>query len=146
VVGAIAVRVWGTAARAATTLEDGVRDPGRHIMYSGPMLFDLTIMFFGCKILHRQTKRIKFHIAPIVSFKMMNREEILNHVRSKQNIIKVKWPGKNRVTYGGDQKRRVIIYNDRGRIGRGQRTKSRNITNWWDGVVCRARVHHPVLD
>jgi hypothetical protein len=31
--------------------------------------------------------------------KMMNRKETLNHVRSNQNIVKVKWPGKNRVTY-----------------------------------------------
>jgi hypothetical protein len=45
VVGATIVRVWGTTARAATALEDGVRDPGRHIVYSGPMLFDLTITF-----------------------------------------------------------------------------------------------------
>jgi hypothetical protein len=42
----------------------------------------------------------------------MKREETLNHVRSKQNIIKVKGPGKNRVTYGVDRKRRAIIYND----------------------------------
>jgi hypothetical protein len=53
----------------------------------------------GCKILHRQTKQVKFHRAPIVNGKMTNREEILNHVRSKQNIVKVKGPGKNRVTY-----------------------------------------------
>jgi hypothetical protein len=50
---------------------------------------------FGCKILHRQTKRVKFHRASIVSGKTTNRKETLNHVRSKQNIIKVKWPGKN---------------------------------------------------
>jgi hypothetical protein len=54
---------------------------------------------YGCKILHTQTKQVKFHRSPIVSGKMMNREETLNHVRSKQNIVKVKWPGKNRVTY-----------------------------------------------
>jgi hypothetical protein len=53
----------------------------------------------GCKILHRQTKQVKFHRAPIVSGKTTNREETLNHVRSKQNIVKVKWFGKNRVTY-----------------------------------------------
>jgi hypothetical protein len=47
VVRATAVRVWGTAARAATALEDGVRDPGtgRCIVYIGSVLFDLTIMF-----------------------------------------------------------------------------------------------------
>jgi hypothetical protein len=83
----------------------------------------------GCKILHRQTKRVKFYRAPIVSGKMMNREETLYHVRSKQNIVKVKGSGKNRVTYGGDRKRGTITYNDRGRIGRGQRTKSKNIIN-----------------
>jgi hypothetical protein len=53
----------------------------------------------GCKILHRQTKRVKFHSAPIVSGKTMNRKETLNLIRSKQNIVKVKWSGKNRVTY-----------------------------------------------
>jgi hypothetical protein len=45
VVGATTVRAWGTTARAATTLEDRVRDPGIHIVYNRPMLFDLTIMF-----------------------------------------------------------------------------------------------------
>jgi hypothetical protein len=48
---------------------------------------------------------------------MMNMEETLNHVRSKQNIVKVKGPGKNRVTYGSDRKRGAITDNDRGRIG-----------------------------
>jgi hypothetical protein len=59
----------------------------------------------GYKILHRQIKRVKFHRAPILSGKMTNREETLNHVRSKENIVKVKGSGKNRVTYGGDRKR-----------------------------------------
>jgi hypothetical protein len=45
VVGATTVRAWGTTARAAIALEDGVRDPGRCIVYSGPVLFDLTITF-----------------------------------------------------------------------------------------------------
>jgi hypothetical protein len=44
-VRATAVKVWGTAARAATALEDGMRDPGRHIVYNGQVIFDLTIMF-----------------------------------------------------------------------------------------------------
>jgi hypothetical protein len=96
-VRAIAVRAWGTAVRAATTLEDGVRDPGRLIVYRG---HDHVL---GYKILHRQTKQVKFHRAPIVSDKTTNREETLNHVRSKQNIVKVKGSGKNRVTYRGDR-------------------------------------------
>jgi hypothetical protein len=29
----------------------------------------------------------------------MNRNETLNYVRSKQNIVKIKWSGKNPVTY-----------------------------------------------
>jgi hypothetical protein len=37
--------MWGIAARAATTLKDGVRDPKRRIMYNGLVLFDLTITF-----------------------------------------------------------------------------------------------------
>jgi hypothetical protein len=44
-VGVIAVRAWGIEARAATSLKDGVRDPERHIVYNGPVLFDLTITF-----------------------------------------------------------------------------------------------------
>jgi formate-dependent phosphoribosylglycinamide formyltransferase (GAR transformylase) len=44
-VGATTVRAWGTTARAATVLEDGVRDPGRRIVYSRLVLFDLTITF-----------------------------------------------------------------------------------------------------
>jgi hypothetical protein len=44
-VGATTIRAWGIAARAATALEDGVRDPGRRIVYSGPMFFDLTVTF-----------------------------------------------------------------------------------------------------
>jgi formate-dependent phosphoribosylglycinamide formyltransferase (GAR transformylase) len=45
VVGATTVRVWETTARAATMLEDGVRDPRRRIMYSGPVLFNFMITF-----------------------------------------------------------------------------------------------------
>jgi hypothetical protein len=44
-VGATAVAAWRIAARAAIALEDGVRDPGRRIVYSGPVLFDRTITF-----------------------------------------------------------------------------------------------------
>jgi formate-dependent phosphoribosylglycinamide formyltransferase (GAR transformylase) len=44
-VRATAVRAWGTVARAAIALEDGVRDPGRRIVYKGLVLFDLTITF-----------------------------------------------------------------------------------------------------
>jgi hypothetical protein len=76
----------------------------------------------------------------------MNRDETLNHVRSKQNIVKIKGPGKNWVTYRGVQKRGAITYNDRGRIGWGQMMKSRNITNWWSGVVRRTEIRHLVLD
>jgi formate-dependent phosphoribosylglycinamide formyltransferase (GAR transformylase) len=45
VVGATTVRAWGTAARVATALEDGVRDTERRIVYNGPVLFDLMITF-----------------------------------------------------------------------------------------------------
>jgi hypothetical protein len=98
-----------------------------HVQHAGAIRPDDHVL--GCKILHRQTKRVKFYRASIVSDKMTNKEKTLNHVRSKQNIVKIKRSGKNRVTYGGDRKRRATTYNDRGRIGRGQRTKSRNITN-----------------
>jgi hypothetical protein len=45
VIRAIAVRAWGTTVRMVTTLKDGVRDPGRHIVYSGLVLLDWTITF-----------------------------------------------------------------------------------------------------
>jgi hypothetical protein len=45
VVGATTIRAWGTAARAATALENRVRDLRRRIVYSGPVLFDLMITF-----------------------------------------------------------------------------------------------------
>jgi hypothetical protein len=88
-VGTISVRAWGTAARAATVLEDGVRPGKTHrVQRVGAIRPDDHVL--GCKIIHRQTKRVKFHRAPIVSGKTTNREETLNYVRSKQNIVKVK--------------------------------------------------------
>jgi hypothetical protein len=94
VVGAITIRAWGTAARAATTLGDGVRLEKTHrVQRAGAIQPDNHVL--GCKILHRQTKRVKFHRAPVVSGKTTNREETLNHVRSKQDIVKVKGLGKN---------------------------------------------------
>jgi formate-dependent phosphoribosylglycinamide formyltransferase (GAR transformylase) len=45
VVGATIIRAWGTAARAATALENRVRDLRRRIVYNGPVLFDLMITF-----------------------------------------------------------------------------------------------------
>jgi hypothetical protein len=81
--------VWGTTASKATTLEDGVRpEKMHHVQRAGAIRPDDHVL--GCKILHRQTKRVKFHRASIVGGKTMNINEILNHVRSKQNIVKVK--------------------------------------------------------
>jgi hypothetical protein len=59
-----------------------------HVQRAGAIRPDDHIL--GCKILHKQTKRFKFRRALIVSGKMMNSKETLNHVRSKQNIVKVK--------------------------------------------------------
>jgi hypothetical protein len=93
-VEATAVRAWGTAARAAIALEDGVRPGKTHrVQRVGAIRPDDHVL--GCKILNKQTKRVKFHGAPIVSGKTTNREETLNHVRSKQNIVKVKGSGMN---------------------------------------------------
>jgi hypothetical protein len=36
----------------------------------------------GCKILHRQTKQVRFHRAPIISGKVTNRKKTLNNVIS----------------------------------------------------------------
>jgi hypothetical protein len=83
VVEATTVRAWGTAVRVATTLEDGVRDPRRRIVYSGPVLFDLTITFLVVRSFTDKPNGSNSIKAPIVSGKTTNREETLNHVRSK---------------------------------------------------------------
>jgi hypothetical protein len=59
-----------------------------HVQRAGAIRPDDHVL--DCKILHRQIKRVKFHRASIVSGKTTNIEETLNHVRSKQNIVKVK--------------------------------------------------------
>jgi hypothetical protein len=59
-------------------------------MYNGLMLFDLTITFL---------------VVRSFTDKSNGSNSIEHHVSSKQNIVKVKGPGKNRVSYGGDQKR-----------------------------------------
>jgi hypothetical protein len=99
VVEATIVRAWGATVRVATTLEDGVRDPGRHIVYSGPVLFDLTITFLVVRSFTNKSNGSNFIEHQFVSGKPMNIEDTLNHVRSKQNIVKVKWPRKNRVPH-----------------------------------------------
>jgi hypothetical protein len=45
-VEATTARACGVAARAALASADGVVDLGRHIVYNGPVLFDLRIMFW----------------------------------------------------------------------------------------------------
>lgn len=42
------------------------------------------------KILHRETKGIKFNGTLITSSELTNRNEILNYVRSNKHIIKTK--------------------------------------------------------
>jgi hypothetical protein len=90
VVRATTVKAWGTAAKVVTMLKDGVRDPRRRIVYNGPVLFDLTITFLVVRSFTDKIKWVKFHRAPIVNGKTTNKKETLNHVRSKQNIVKVK--------------------------------------------------------
>jgi hypothetical protein len=46
VVGAIAARACGVAAREAMAPAIGVADLGRHSVYSEPVLFNLTILFW----------------------------------------------------------------------------------------------------
>jgi formate-dependent phosphoribosylglycinamide formyltransferase (GAR transformylase) len=65
VVGATTIKAWRTATRAATVLEDEVRDPGRRIVYNGSVLFDLMITFLVVRSCQEQPR------------------ETLNHVRSK---------------------------------------------------------------
>jgi hypothetical protein len=88
----------GNSSKGGHNTERWSERPGKthHVQRANAIRPDDHVL--GGKILHRQTKRVKFHRASIVSGKMMNREETLNHVRRKQNIVKVKGPGKNRVT------------------------------------------------
>jgi hypothetical protein len=65
------------------------------------------------KILHKETKRVKFHRTRIISGEFMNRQKILNNVRSNKDIVKVKGSWENRVAYGGNREDRTVTYNDR---------------------------------
>jgi hypothetical protein len=55
------------------------------------------------KILHRTTKRIKFHTAVIINSELSNRDKILNKVRGKKNIIKMKIMREVSCAGGGDR-------------------------------------------
>jgi hypothetical protein len=66
------------------------------------------------KILHRTTKRIKFHTAVIVNSKLTNRYKILNKIRSKKNIVKVKVVRKVSCAGGGDRYTATVTNNNAG--------------------------------
>jgi hypothetical protein len=58
---------------AATTVDGDVKELGRRIVYSGPVLFDLTITFLVVRSF-RQTKRVKLHRTSVISGKTTHRK------------------------------------------------------------------------
>jgi hypothetical protein len=80
------------------------------------------------KILHRTTKRIKFHTAVIINSELSNRDKILNKVRGKKNIIKMKIMREVSCAGGGDRYTATVTDNNarrrtaRGRCGRRKST------------------------
>jgi hypothetical protein len=51
----------------------------------------------GGKILHRQTKRVKFHKSRIVSSELTNGKKILNDIGATRTLVKRKGPGRTAV-------------------------------------------------
>jgi hypothetical protein len=66
------------------------------------------------KVLHRATKRIKFHRTIIVRGKLSNRNEVLNKTWGNKNIIKTKRICKNSSTSGCNWNRIPVTDNNRG--------------------------------
>ena len=65
----------------------------------------------GSRILHSNTRRVKFDGTGIVSSKLANGNKVVNHLRSHKNIRKTK-RARSR-THGGDRKARPITNHDR---------------------------------
>ena len=62
----------------------------------------------GSRILHSKTRRVKFDRTGVVSSKLMNGKKVVNHLRSKKNIRKMRSR-----THDGDRKARPITNHDR---------------------------------
>ena len=71
----------------------------------------------GGEILHRQTKRVKLNGTRIVGGEPTNREKIMNYTRSNKDILEVKRPRDNGITYGGDRDGGAVSHNDGGGTG-----------------------------
>jgi hypothetical protein len=65
------------------------------------------------KILHRTTKRIKFHTAVIINCKLSNGNKILNKVRSNKNVIKMKIMWEMSCDSGSDRYKATVGVLDR---------------------------------
>ena len=62
----------------------------------------------GSRILHSKTRGVKFDRTRVVSSKLANRKNVVNHLRSNKNIRKT-----TSRTHGGDRKARPITNHDR---------------------------------
>ena len=77
----------------------------------------------GSRILHSKTRRVKFNKTRIVSCELTNGKKVVNHLRSNENIRKMK--GTRSRTHGSDRKTRPITNHDRRRTRRMRRANRR---------------------
>jgi hypothetical protein len=97
------------------------------------------------KILHRTTKRIKFHTAVIVNGKLTGGYEVLNKVWINKNIIKMKIVWNMSCASGCYRyKATVIDNNTRGRVNRGRCSGRESISIGGD-MICGACVKISVM-
>lgn len=60
---------------------------------------DLMITFPSSKILHKETKRVKFHRATVINGELTNKEQVLDNFKCNKDIVYIKRVGEDRVAY-----------------------------------------------
>ena len=96
----------------------------------------------GSRILHSNTRRVKFDGTGIVSSKLANGKKSMNHLRGNKNIGKTERTMSR--THDGDRKTRPIANHD-GRRTRGMwGSDRREDTGVWGGVKGGTRVGDPL--
>jgi hypothetical protein len=94
------------------------------------------------QIFHRKTRSVKLNGTRIVSCKLPNGKEIMDHLRSNMEIGKT---GRTRSrTYSGDRKTRIITDHDGRRTGWVRRWDKREDSRIRSSVVGGTRVSDPL--
>jgi hypothetical protein len=94
------------------------------------------------RILHSEARRIEFNRTRIVSCKLTNRKEVVDHLRSDKDIGKTKVTRSR--THAGDRKARPITNHDRSRIRGMWWLDRRHEASIRGGMVGGTRVGNPL--